>query len=73
MFDVIEQEDDSRKTFQTTTNLEKVENFSVNVSFPVTVTKWWTMNNNISGYYNRFRDSDVSGGVLDIGNFAYNF
>jgi hypothetical protein len=73
MFDVIEQEDDTRKTFQTTTNLEKVENFSVNISFPVTVKKWWTMNNNISGYYNRFRDSDVSGGVLDIGNFAYNF
>ncbi len=73
MFDVIEQEDDTRKTFQTTTNLEKVENFSVNISFPVTVRKWWTMNNNISGYYNRFRDSDVSGGVLDIGKFAYNF
>ncbi|MCP9763756.1 outer membrane beta-barrel family protein [Lacihabitans soyangensis] len=73
MFDVIEQEDETRKTFQTTTNLEKVENFSVNVSFPVTVTKWWTMNNNISGYYNRYRDSNVSGGVLDIGNFAYNF
>jgi hypothetical protein len=73
MFDIIEQEDDTRKTFQTTTNLEKVENFSVNISFPVTVRKWWTMNNNISGYYNRFRDSEVSGGVLDIGQFAYNF
>jgi hypothetical protein len=73
MFEVIEQEDATRKTFQTITNLEKVENFSMNISFPVTVTKWWTMNNNISGYYNRFRDSDVSGARLDIGQFAYNF
>jgi hypothetical protein len=73
MFDIIEQEDDTRKTFQTTTNLEKVENFSANLSFPITVRKWWTMNNNISGYYTRYRDSEVSGGVLDVGRFAYNF
>lgn len=73
MFDIIEQEDDTRKTFQTNTNLEKVENFSTNISFPINVKKWWNINSNVSVYYNRFRDSDVSGGVLDIGQFAYNF
>ncbi len=73
IFDIIEQEDNSRKTFQTTTNIEKVENFSVNVSFPLTIKKWWTVNNNFSVYYNRFRDRNVSGGVLDIGQTAYNF
>lgn len=73
IFDIIEQEDITRKTFQTTTNIEKVENFSVNVSFPLTIKKWWTVNNNFSVYYNRFRDRNVSGGVLDIGQTAYNF
>ncbi len=73
IFDIIEQEDNTRKTFQTSTNIEKVENFSVNVSFPLTIKKWWTVNNNFSVYYNRFRDRNISGGVLDIGQTAYNF
>lgn len=73
MFDIIEQEDASRKTFQTTTNLDKVENFSTNLSFPIPVRKWWMMNNNFSVYYTRYRDNNVSGGVLDVGQVAYNF
>ena len=73
MFDIIEQDDASRVTFQTETNLEKTENLSANLSFPIPVTKWWLMQNNVSAYYNRFRDSDVSGGQLDVGQFAYNF
>lgn len=73
MFDIIEQEDATRKTFQTTTNLDKVENFSANLSFPIPVRKWWMMNNNFSVYYTRYRDNNVSGGVLDVGQTAYNF
>ncbi|SOE19833.1 Outer membrane receptor proteins, mostly Fe transport [Spirosomataceae bacterium TFI 002] len=73
MFDVIEQDDATRLTFQTQTNLEKVHNYSANLSFPVKVTKWWMMQNNLSAYYNKYMDSDVSGGVLNVGQFAYNF
>ncbi len=73
MFDIIEQNDESRITFQTNTNLDKVENYSANLSFPVPVTKWWNMHNNFSLYYARFRDNNVSGGVLDVGQMAYNF
>ncbi|WP_304234254.1 outer membrane beta-barrel protein [Jiulongibacter sediminis] len=73
MFDIIEQDDETRITYQTEKNLEKVENYSANLSFPVPVTKWWNMHNNISVYYARFRDSNVSGGVLDVGQAAYNF
>jgi hypothetical protein len=73
MFDIIEQEDITRKTFQTTTNLQKVENYSANLSFPIPVRKWWMMNNNMSVYYTRYRDNNVSGGVLDLGQVAYNF
>lgn len=73
MFDIIEQNDETRITYQTETNLEKVENYSANLSFPIPVTKWWNMHNNISVYYARFRDSNVSGAVLDVGQAAYNF
>ncbi|MGR3809153.1 outer membrane beta-barrel protein [Jiulongibacter sp. NS-SX5] len=73
MFDVIEQDDATRITFQTETNLEKVENYSANLSFPIPVTKWWNMQNNFSFYYDRFRDSDLSGAPLDEGQAAYNF
>lgn len=73
MFDVIEQDDESRVTFQTQKNIQKVENYSANLSFPIPVTKWWNMQNNFSFYYNRFRDDNLSGGVLDVGQVAYNF
>jgi outer membrane receptor protein involved in Fe transport len=73
MFDVLEQDDKSKVTYQTSTNLENVENYSANLSFPIPVTKWWNMQNNFNLYYARFRDSDVSGGKLDVGQLAYNF
>ncbi len=73
MFDVIEQDDETRVTYQTSANLDKVENYSANVSFPITVTKWWNMHNNVNVYYARFRDANLSGGVLDIGQTAFNF
>lgn len=73
MFDVIEQDDASRVTYQTSTNLEKVKNYSVNVSFPISVAKWWNVHNNVNLYYTRYQDSDLSGGVLDVGQTAFNF
>lgn len=73
MMDVIEQDDETRVTFQTTTNLEKAENYSANLSFPIPVTKWWNMHNNVNLYYVKYYDSDLSGGNLDIGQVAFNF
>lgn len=73
IFDVIEQDDETRVTYQTSKNLQKVENYSANLSFPVPVTKWWRMQNNFSLYYAHFQDPDVSGGRLDVGQLAYNF
>ncbi|MFT7421715.1 MAG: hypothetical protein ACI9QN_002646 [Arcticibacterium sp.] len=73
MFQVIEQDDASRVTFQTQTNLEKVENYSANLSFPISVAKWWMMQNNVNVYYTRYQDSDLSGGLLDVGQTAFNF
>jgi outer membrane receptor protein involved in Fe transport len=73
IFQVIEQDDETRVTYQTNKNLEKVENYSVNISVPVPVAKWWNMHNNFGFYYIHFKDSNVSGGVVDAGTLAYNF
>ncbi|MFB0945066.1 MAG: TonB-dependent receptor [Spirosomataceae bacterium] len=71
--DVIVQDDATRTTKQTSMNLDQFESYSANLSLPVPVTKWWMMINQISAYYNRFQDDDLSGGQLDVGQFAYNF
>lgn len=73
MFDVIEQDDETRVTYQTNTNLEKVKNYSANLSFPISVAKWWNMHNNFNLYYTRYQDSNLSGGVLDVSQTAFNF
>ncbi len=73
MFQVIEQNDTTRVTYQTTRNLQKNETWSANFSFPIPVFKWWNMHNNLSVYYTHYYDPNVSGGVLDIGQAAYNF
>jgi outer membrane receptor protein involved in Fe transport len=73
MFQVIEQDDATRVTYQTTTNLEKVKNYSANLSFPVVIAKWWNMHTNINLYYTKYQDNDLSGGILDVGQTAFNF
>lgn len=71
--DVIVQDDATRTTKQTSMNLDSFESYSANLSLPIPVRKWWMMINQVSAYYNRFRDDNLSGGMLDVGQFAYNF
>ncbi len=73
MNDVIVQDDATRTTKQTSVNLDQFENYSANVSLPIPVQKWWMMMNQVSVYYNRFQDDNLSGGQLNVGQFAYNF
>jgi outer membrane receptor protein involved in Fe transport len=73
MFQVIEQDDITRVTYQTTVNLENLHNYSANLSFPIPVTKWWNMQNNVNVYYTKFQDNNISGGELNVGQTAFNF
>ena len=73
MFQVLFQNDSTRSTYQTTINLNKTENYSANLSFPITVTKFWTMQNNISLYRQSFQDPNLSGKALDVSVWAGNF
>ncbi|BDD04611.1 TonB-dependent receptor domain-containing protein [Aureibacter tunicatorum] len=49
------QDDESRMMIQTNDNLDLKQNFSINLNVPVTVAKWWEMNNTVSMFGNRFK------------------
>lgn len=64
--------DPEKITFQTRENISKFENLNVNMSFPIPITKWWTAQNNVSVFYNRY-SGQLLGQNLDMGQWAYNF
>ncbi len=64
--------DAEKITFAFQENLAKYHNFNVNFSIPIPITKWWTSQNNISVYYNKF-SGVLSNQNLSIERWAYNF
>ena len=58
-------------TFVMTQNLKLQQIVNLTVSFPVTVTKWWKMQNNVSAVYNKL-ETDYRGGQLDVDFVTYN-
>lgn len=60
---------EENKTYVTTENLDHQDSYNVTFSIPVTIKKWWTMQNNISAFYNRYR-SFYYGADLDLGQFG---
>jgi hypothetical protein len=59
------------KTFVTTENLDNQDNLNVTVSIPVPVTKWWTMQANLTGTYNRYKTYYLDD-LFEIEQFTYN-
>ena len=68
---VLLQEDSIQTTFQTTVNLNRITNYSVNVSAPVPVTQWWTANLNLTSFYNRVESPFSEGGTIDNSQLSY--
>ena len=58
-------------TFVTPENLGYLDNLNLNVSFPVTVAKWWQMQNNVSAYYQHYQ-TVYSGTPYEVNLVAYN-
>lgn len=54
-------------------NIGDYNNLSANLSFPVKISGWWMMQNQISVFYNKFSNQNLQGGQLNNGKFAYNF
>ncbi len=58
-------------TYVTPENLGHLDNLSLNVSFPVEVTKWWKMQNNLNGYYQDYQ-TVYSGQPYEVKLVAFN-
>lgn len=54
MAQVIRQIDSTHATFQTQDNISKLDNLTLNLGIPVTVTPWWSMYNSLMGFYNLY-------------------
>ena len=46
---------EENKTYVTTDNLDNQDNLSLTLSAPITVTKWWSLQANLTGVYNHFK------------------
>ena len=57
-------------TYVTPENLGVQDNVSLNLSFPVTVAKWWKMQNNLSVYYQHY-STIYSGAPYEVKLVAY--
>lgn len=54
-------------------NIGSGEYYTANLYFPLTITKWWSMQNNFSLFYNTFNDDNLEGAPFVLSKVAYNF
>jgi len=70
---ITEQNDVTRIVTVGRGNIGRSQNYSAGIYFPLTIAKWWNMQNNGSVYYNKVDDGNLSGAVYNVSNVAYNF
>jgi iron complex outermembrane receptor protein len=63
----------SKATYQTNLNLQSQNNYNINVYTPYTITKWWTGNVNLTGFYLGFKSASLLGADLNRGQAAVQF
>ncbi|MES2417128.1 MAG: outer membrane beta-barrel family protein [Bacteroidota bacterium] len=68
-----EQDDVTRIVKVVRGNIGRSQNYSSGIYLPFNLAKWWNMQNNLSIYYNRFSDGNLSGGQYNASKVAYNF
>ncbi|GAB3173141.1 TonB-dependent receptor [Telluribacter humicola] len=59
------------KTFVTTENLDNQDNLSLTISMPIPVTKWWSLQTNFTGVYNRYQTFYQSE-LFDVEQISWN-
>lgn len=60
-----------KASYQTNLNLQVQNSYSMNISSPYTIAKWWTGNANLNMFYNKFESDGLLGANLNDGSFAY--
>jgi len=70
MTQVLEQDDFTQQTFQTTVNLDQFDNYSLSVTAPVVLKEWWTTRLSFTGFVNDFQ-SKFNNGDVDNDQASY--
>jgi iron complex outermembrane receptor protein len=60
-----------KATFQTRENLQTRDNYNININTPYTITKWWSGNINVDGFYQKFKSAALLGQMLNNGQLAF--
>jgi hypothetical protein len=66
---VLEQDNAAQATYQTTVNLNRMENYSLSVAAPLPLRKWWFLYANLNTFYNKV-SSPFSEGVINAGQLS---
>jgi hypothetical protein len=73
MITQISQQDDATRIVNVIRqNLGRAQNYSVGISIPVKMTKWWNIQNNGSVYYSKFEDGNLEGAAYQASKVAFN-
>lgn len=73
MNDILEQDVETGVAFQTKMNFARNQIFASNLSGYFAPVNWWTMNANLSVYYNLFKEDNINGFAMNKGKAAFNF
>ena len=66
--------DTVRKTLSATyRNLASSSTYNLNISTPLSITKWWATSNTLTVFYTRFTTPDLFGSAFKSGKLAFNF
>jgi len=63
----------NKTLYVTQQNLANEQNYSLNISYPLSITSWWTTYNNANIYYNKFSTPNLLGEPYSVGRAAYDF
>ncbi|MCC8423625.1 TonB-dependent receptor [Mucilaginibacter sp. UR6-11] len=61
----------TKAIFQKSENLASNNYYNINLNAPIDIANWWTTNNNIVFFYNRFKSPDINGASLNLSKLAY--
>ncbi|MFP4094168.1 MAG: TonB-dependent receptor domain-containing protein [Cyclobacteriaceae bacterium] len=68
---VLQQESADQITYQTTVNLDRQRNYSANLAAPLPLAQWWTLNLNLTGFYNTIDSEFSEGGMVNKSRWSY--
>lgn len=65
IIDVLLPDNEKKALYQTVQNLDKQYAYDLTIGYPTTITKFWSMDNTLTGTYNQIKTSNLGEGIYD--------